>query len=273
MVRLHWAVGILGGAAALTSPSSAAAADANGPDWAFGHPAAEAVVGGLSALSLAAVLLPQRETDWAPSSARPRTEPYATISDFSGAGIGTLWQLSGSYALETSYYRDHGAADPFGRAWRSTLVDAEAVFLSLGMTYTLKRLTGRCRPRAWKVESDGAGRCDPDAAEHDAFPSGHVSMVGAVAGSRMFLALRSQGAVAPRVAAFAFAEAATLATGVLRVLAGAHSWEDVVGGWAVSHSVGALLSLSHPMVDVADVRGAERPAARSATWIGWSGAF
>ena len=61
------------------------------------------------------------------------------------------------------------------------------------------------------------------------------------------LALRSDGSSGPRFVSFAWAEAATLTTGLLRMGAGAHSWEDVLVGWVVGHGVGALVAMAHPM--------------------------
>lgn len=263
-------------------PSLARAAEPpNGPDWAFGHPAGEAVVAALSAGSMALAALPQRATDWSPSPVRPRDETYGMVSDFTGSGIGSAWQILGGWALDVGYYEQHDADDPYGRALRTALVDTEALMLSTGITFAIKRLTGRCRPRAWLSRPDGTGTCDPSAPEHDGFPSGHVSAVGAVAGSRLVLALRSTGSSERRTTAFAMAETATVATAVLRVLAGAHSWEDVLAGWALGHGAGVLVSLLHPMADTPiEAPGAAPGSALGAAagrWpqaqLTWAGSF
>jgi len=262
-------------AAVWVNPTSAwgAAGEANGPDWAFGHPAGEVVVGGVSALSLLAIALPQRASEWGPSGARAHVPWASFASDFTGAAIGAVWQLAGGYGLEVSYYRDNDLSDSYRRAWRTVLVDGEAVLLGMGLTYTLKRLTGRCRPRAWRVDPEGRGQCDPERPEHDAFPSGHTVTVSAIAGSRLVLGARSQGASAARYGAFAFAEAASLLTGALRALAGAHSWEDVLGGWGLGHAAGALVAFAHPMVTLPQSSTPSPPNAQPTTTFTWSGRF
>ncbi len=223
---------------------SAEAQQPNGPDYAFGSPGGEVALTALSALSLAAFALPQRQGQWAPSSERPAHEGFEAASDFVGGGIGASWQLVGSYGLEVGYYEQHQVDDALGRAFRTSLIDLQAMALATGVTMVLKRVSGRCRPRAWHD-----GSCGPEP-EHDAFPSGHVTPVSAVAGSHLLLALRSDGDPLRRQLAFGFAEAASVATALLRVLAGAHSWEDVVAGWAVGHASGALVSIAHPMVAI-----------------------
>jgi membrane-associated phospholipid phosphatase len=268
-------LGMASAAALLLAATSveASPSGANGPDWALGHPAGEAVVGGISALSLLAAALPQRAGAWGPSQVRPQDESVGFVSDFTGAVIGTAWQLAGGYGLEVSYYREHQVPDAYRRAWRSTLVDAESALLGLGMTYALKRLVGRCRPRAWRVDSNGAGRCDPERPEHDAFPSGHTVTVSSIAGARLVLAGRSDGASSARYGSLAFAEAASVLTGVLRVLAGAHSWEDVVGAYALGHAAGVLVAFTHPMVAAPDRVQTSTPSLAPATAVQWSGRF
>jgi membrane-associated phospholipid phosphatase len=194
----------------------------------------------VSALSWSAMLIPQQRGKWGPSPARPHEPVAGMLSDFSGAYIGTAWQWLGGYLAEGSYYRDNGIEAPFGRAGRTTLVEVESVFLANGITTLFKRLVGRCRPRAWRD-----GHCAGE--EFKAFPSGHTAPVAAIAGARGVMVLRSDGVSGARAASFAFAEGATVLTAVLRVLAGAHSWEDVVGGMAIGHATGSLVSLAHPM--------------------------
>lgn len=268
-----WALAASAGCVLSASPAGASPDDANGPDWAFGHPAGEVVLGTVSALSLVAVAIPQRATNWGPDEGRPHDRWYGFASDFTGAVIGAVWQLAAGYGLEVSYYRDNDVSQTYRRAWRTVLVDSEATLLGLGLTYVIKRLTGRCRPRAWREDAVGVGRCDPDRPEHDAFPSGHTVTVSALAGSRLVLGARSQGASETRYGAFAFAEAASLVTGALRVLAGAHSWEDVLGGWGLGHGVGALVAFAHPMDDLDPADTEPAPGSAPQAMFRWSGRF
>lgn len=217
------------------------------PDWAFGEPAAEAIVGAVALSSIAAFAFPQRESAWAPYSARQRHLAYGRISDFSGAGIGTAWQLAGGYALEAVHYETFDVAHPYRRALRSSLIDAESALLAAGLTAAIKRATGRCRPRAWRGEP-GQGHCA--GGEYDAFPSGHVAPVAAIAGSRFAIAVRTTGPAGHRFAAFGLSEGAAVLTAFMRVLAGAHSWEDVTVGWILGHATGVAVSLLHPMQQV-----------------------
>ncbi len=244
---------------------------ADAPDWAFGEPAAEVALAATSALFMAAYALPQAVSDWAPSTEQTRNDHYGEASDYTGSVVGTSWQLVGSWALEGGYYDERGIADPYGRALRTSLMDTEAVLLATGITTALKRLTARCRPRAWRD-----GRCA--GGEYNAFPSGHVTPVAALAGSRLVLAAQSDSGAVRRQLAFGFAEGTTLATGALRILAGAHSWEDVVVAWTIGHVTGALTALAHPLEPIAaePVGATAGAVAASSAWdIGfrWSGAF
>ena len=247
-----------------------ASAQVNAPDWAFGSPEAEVALTVGSVLALGTYFLPQRQSDWGPSPERPAHDGISMASDFTGSVIGASWQLVGSYGLEVSYYRDHGVDDPFGRGLRTSVIDLQAVTLATGITGAIKRLSGRCRPRAWHD-----GRCGPEP-EYDSFPSGHVTPVAAVAGSHLLLALRSGGDSLPRHLAFGLAETASVVTAVLRVLAGAHSWEDVLAGWAIGHATGTLVALAHPMTDLAPDPGqvgAEAQPAAFAVQLGLGGSF
>ena len=47
---------------------------------------------------------------------------------------------------------------------------------------------------------------------------------------------------------FGLTEVAAMATGTLRVAAGAHSPSDVAAGWAIGHLTGVGVALAHPMV-------------------------
>lgn len=262
---LSLAIALAPGAAAAADPP-----DVNGPDWAFGEPVGEALLGAGCLVSLATWFLPQRITAWGPYTAWERNDKIGVISDYSGAFVGSMFQVLGGYITEAIYYDQNQAKVPIERALRTSLIDLEAVVLGTGLTIGIKRISGRCRPRSFK---DGV--CGPKEAENDAFPSGHTTPVAAIAGARLTLALRSNGDDAPRWLAFGFAEGATILTGVLRVLAGAHSWEDVAGGFALGNSVGALVGVVHQLVPVPAKAqpAAGQPAEQPMSLFKWSGEF
>ena len=94
------------------------------------------------------------------------------------------------------------------------------------------------------------------------------------------MALRSTGDPTLRWAAFGLAEAATIATMGLRMLAGAHSWEDVLGGFFIGSTTGLAMGYVHPMmkidrVDTVAPGSAAAPAAWRAppTLMSWGGSF
>jgi membrane-associated phospholipid phosphatase len=259
---------LLGAALQAVSPS-ARADQPNAPDWAFGEPAAEAAITAGSALTVFFWLLPQNQTDWEPSPVRPRSKGYSNASDYSGGLIGGLWQMAGSWALESSYYVSNDVRDGQARALRSALINLDAINLATGISMVLKRVTGRCRPRAFR-----RGRCDGK--ENNGFPSGHTVVPSAVAGSNLLLALRSGGDPTHRYLAFGFAEGASLLTAVLRVMAGAHSWDDVLSGYFIGHATGAVTSLAHPMQDLEQTTGQASGALGNAgpsTGLSWSSEF
>ena len=261
------------GIALALAPRPAAAADPpepNGPDWAFGAPVGEALVGAGCILSLATWFLPQRITAWGPYGAWKRNDEIGAISDYSGAFVGSMFQVLGGYVTEAIYYDQNQAKVPLERALRTSLIDLEAMVLGSGLTIGIKRISGRCRPRSWK---DGV--CGPKEAENDAFPSGHTTPVAAISGARLTLAIQSEGDDAARWFAFGFAEGATVMTGLLRVFAGAHSWEDVAGGFALGTSVGALVGIVHQFVPVpAKVpRAGVPPSQQPMSLFTWSGEF
>lgn len=255
-------------------PGGAAAQPATAPDWAFGSVDGEVVLAAASFGSLASLLVPQRRTAWGPSPARPFDTTADQASDVTGAYVGSALQLGSAWAFEAGYLEAHGVAEPYARALRTSLVDVEAVALTTGLGVLSKRLAGRCRPRDW-VEGRSAGRCRPTDAAHEAFPSGHTWPVAAIAATHFVLAARTDGAAGLRWAPVATAELASLGTGALRVLAGAHSWEDVVGAWLLGHAVGAGVALLHPTVaPVSRTRAAPTVGTRiEPLQLRWSGAF
>lgn len=265
-----------------TAPSPEAEATPpmpNGPGWAFGAPGGEVALASFSLLALAAYALPQQASGWGPAAVAPHEPAAASLSNVTGAFFGTGLAMAGGLGLEFAYYRSQRDSAALVRALRSTLVEAEALALTSGLTGGLKALTGRCRPRASNGVTCVGG-------EYDAFPSGHTSTIASVAGVRLVHALRSGGGATARHVSLALAEAATLATGVLRVAAGAHSWDDVLGGFLLGHGIGALVALAHPWeptarppsapVPLREIPGAAGPTElplAGPTGAAWGGAY
>jgi hypothetical protein len=228
----------------------AGAADAVEMDWIAREPGVEIGVSVAAVLANGTSFIPQQKSGWGPSWKRRQHDEYGDPSDLTGNVLGSSWMLVAGYALEVEYYSRHGVADPAEAAGRTVLIDLQSLGFAVGIASLFKRLAGRCRPRAWSARG-----CD----EHNSFPSGHTVMPSALAGSRLLLALRSTDAP-ERYAAFGITEAMSLTTAALRMLAGAHSWEDVLGGWLIGHATGSIVSLAHPTIAVP----AESPAATNA---------
>lgn len=263
--------GLIAASVAFASSGTADAAEPgpNRPDWAFGSPWGEVGTAAVCGASMATFFLPQRHGFWGAWSSRESDERYGIISDFTGAFLGTAILATGTYFLEAGYYGTSGADAPFTLALRSSLIELESVTLASGIAFGIKRLAGRCRPRAWRE-----GKCGTVDTDHDAFPSGHTTPVAAVAGARFALAINTLGGNRGfRYGSFALAEGATVFTAFLRVAAGAHSWEDVLGGWIIGHATGMFVAYLHPMVDVNDARPSETSQALRPMLFTWSGTF
>ncbi len=245
--------GIVLSALLLTMASPVMADEAVGSDWIAREPGVEVAVSLAVLAANTTMFIPQQKSGWAPSWRRAPHEGYTVASDLTGAILGTTWQLSTGFALEAAYFARHGVDDPAAAAARTTLIDLQSVTLAVAITTALKRLTGRCRPRS--VRRTG---CD----EYTGFPSGHVVMPSALAGSRLLLALRSPDA-GERYGAFGLMESMSLATAAFRMLAGAHSWEDVLGGWLVGHATGSIIALAHPILSLP----AESPGVTQAAFV------
>jgi membrane-associated phospholipid phosphatase len=229
-------------ALALVATPATALAEPTKPGAAFGSDWAEGALAVGTAGTLAFRFLPQRKGDWGPSHAASFAFDTGLVSDFVGAGIGSVMQLAAGYGFETAYLASHGVDQPAVDALRSVAVEGEALMLAGGLTYAIKRAAGRCRPRAWQQGACRGG-------EYDAFPSGHTSSVGAFGGARLVTVLRSDpddDNAGIRWTSFAIAETTIVATGILRVAAHAHSWEDVVGGGIIGHAAGIAIALAHP---------------------------
>jgi membrane-associated phospholipid phosphatase len=216
--------------------------------------------------SMSTALLPQRHGTWGAFASWEADPFYGRISDITGAFIGSTLAMTSGYFLEARYLELGGASHPYARSLRTSLIDIEAVTLATGISYGIKRLAGRCRPRAWKE-----GKCGSIDTDYDAFPSGHTTPIAAVAGARFALAINSTGSQGLRYTAFGIAEGLTVVTAFLRVAAGAHSWEDVLGGWIIGHGTGILLAYAHPMVDLTDERPSE--TSQPLGMLSWSGTF
>ncbi len=256
---------VAGALALYPKPALASGPAPNAPDWAFRALGGEIATAIVCAAPLSLAFLPQRRSAWGAWRTWEPDRFYGLLSDLTGAAFGSALAMSTGYILEGRYYQLAGLSAPFTRSLRTSIIDLEAVALASGVAFGIKRMTGRCRPRAWKE-----GKCGDLDTDYDAFPSGHTTPVAAVAGVRFALAINSTGDRGLRYAAFGVAEGLTLVTAVLRVAAGAHSWEDVLGGWILGHGTGVLLAYAHPMVDLPDEAPSEtsQPLAPMFTWAG-----
>lgn len=269
--------------AALVSSAADGSAEPSRPGPAFGSEAGEVALAVAAAGTLTARFIPQRKSDWGPSHAAEFEFDVGLVSDYVGAGIGAGLQIAAGYALETSYLASHDQRGPAVSALRTAVIEVESLMLSGGLTTAVKKLVGRCRPRAYRYS-----RCE--GGEYDAFPSGHTSAVGSFGGSRLVTVLRSDpddARAGIRWASFGLAEAGIVAAGTLRVAAHAHSWEDVVGGALLGHAAGILIAIAHPEEPLdqraggaartrsRQGRGAAQspPSGAAPLTLGWSGEF
>lgn len=241
-VRLRAVLPMLACFSAVIAAARAADADGTRPDWAFGHPAGEAAVAAVAVGSNFTFFLDQHQSAWAPSHIRDFDPVVSEWSDLVGSIGGVALQVGIGYATESAYLNANGAADPGIESLFGTMVEAESLFLSSGTTFLIKRLTGRCRPRSFRNRS---------CSQFDAFPSGHTAAIAPFAGSRLVRLVQTEGDGVPlRAVGYAAAELGTFTTAVLRVMAGAHSWEDVLAGGLIGHAAGVLVALAHPPVEV-----------------------
>jgi len=222
---------------------SVARADGTRPDFAFGDATGEVGVASFAAAANLTYFLPQHIGAWSPSTANA-IDPVANAwSNMVGGLGGAALALGTGYVFESSYLAVEDAAHPGVQAFYEVGVELESVALSTAITSFVKRLVGRCRPRAF-----GQVGC----AEHDAFPSGHTAAIAPFAGARLIRLAQTPASdgFGLRAASFGFAEAGTMLTAILRVAAGAHSWEDVLTGAAVGHLTGMLVAYAHPSVRI-----------------------
>lgn len=255
----------------LVAPAAACAQTTNGPTWAFDSWGGEVAVATLSAATgVTSLFLPQSRRRRAPDDPRP-DDDASSIASHITAIAAPLSLGAGMYFLDWRLRVDD-IRTPHAWALLPVLVEGEAIALSGGLTEIIKRAVGRCRPRNWDAATatcadDGTSDSDDHFA---AFPSGHTSFVSTLAGVRLVMAARSTGSTltALRWIHFGATEALSIATGGLRVTAGAHSVTDVLAGWALGHAVGIGVALMHPMRLTPYGHIAIGPGR-----VSWSGAF
>ena len=250
-VKRSRSAGVLAALCAL-AVASEARAGGNRPDFVLHEPAAEGIAAGIAIALNATYFIPQHEGDWGPIKLSDREEVAASWSDITGSLGGALLQLGMGYALESGYLALERSREPSVDALYEAAVEAESVMVATAATSFLKRMFGRCRPRALRM-----GKCG----EHDSFPSGHTSSVAAFGGARLvrFVSGDFDGPSAIHAASLGIAEAGTVVTGILRVVSGAHGWDDVLVGSVVGHAAGFFVALAHPVVPV----GTEKTSASS----------
>lgn len=252
-------------------PRVAHAQQTNGPSWAFDSWGGEVAIAAISAATGATSLaIPQARRTRAPDDPHPDNDT-ASLASHITAFAGPLTLGAGMYFLEWRLRLEDVRA-PHAWAFVPFLIEAEAIALSGGITEILKRAVGRCRPRSWNAttetcDDDGTSSSDDNFA---AFPSGHTAFASTLAGVRLVLAARSTGTTltALRWINYGVTEGLAIATGGLRVNAGAHSVTDVLAGWALGHAAGIGVALMHPMKTSPYGHVAVGPGS-----VSWSGAF
>ncbi len=250
MTRARRAAVVSLAVAAVGLTPGVARAEGSRPGWAFGQPGAEVGVASFVTSANLVYFLPQSAGGWGPSVEGPFDETADDWSDLFGSVGGVLVATGSGYALESGYLASVDAERPGVQALYATMVETESLLLSTAITQLLKRVVGRCRPRAFQATG-----CE----ERDAFPSGHTSSIASYAGARIYRLATTDPdpGMALRATSLALAEASTVTVGILRVLAGAHSWEDVLVGAAIGHGAGALVAATHAPVPV-DTHAATR---------------
>jgi membrane-associated phospholipid phosphatase len=269
--RRRFTLAAIASIAACCAVPEVAYADGNRPGLAFGHIGGEIGTGVFSAGTTAFYFIPQQRGTWQPFEARSFDPITGGISDLTAAAAGSAIQLGLGYLFETGYLAAARLSQPATNAYYGALVEAESLLLSTGLTALIKRLAGRCRPRAYDEDSN---TCD----EFDAFPSGHTASAASFAGARLVrTALTPFSAESSvRFTGLFAAEVNMVITGALRITSGSHSWEDVLAGALIGHATGIGLEFLHQPQSFGDpVNGkpVSLPGPSSPVFFSFGGSF
>lgn len=153
--------------------------------------------------------------------------------------------------------------DPWGSLSRSSVVYAETLLISQGLTLIAKNTIGRARPYAYVPATNRPHELAYDVTQERTFrsmPSGHASAAWAASSMGMTEYLLNRPSASwLRRAAVGFAGGALAgATASLRVEAGQHFPTDVLAGTAIGVAVGVTIPLLH--------RG-QAPAPSARSWL------
>jgi membrane-associated phospholipid phosphatase len=131
------------------------------------------------------------------------------------------------------------------------LVDTLIVVQSVALTQTVAQLTKfafqRYSPALYGGDASAAAAKEKDAAR--SFVSAHAASAFSVATAYTVTYWLKHPRDPMRFLVFAIGAALSLTTGILKVLAGAHFWTDVIAGGAVGLSIGVLVPLLHVSLD------------------------
>lgn len=245
--RLKTTIAAIAAIGAWASAPSSARAEGNRPDLAFGHIGGEIGTGVFCAGTTAFYFVPQQRGTWQPFEARTFDPITGGVSDLTAAAAGSVIQLGLGYLFETGYLATAGLAEPATNAYYGVLVEGESLLLATGISALIKRLTGRCRPRAYDEDTNTCS-------EFDAFPSGHTASAASFAGARLVRSALTpwNPAASVRLTGLFVAEANMVITGALRITSGSHSWEDVLVGALVGHATGVGLEFLHQPKEFGD---------------------
>ncbi len=277
---MRLAASLFGVAVAVGYVPPEAHAEGNRPGLAFDHLGGEIATGAFAAATPSFYFLPQQKGTWGPFEARPFEPISGSVSDLTAASAGSAIQLGLGFLFETGYLAVAGLESPASNSLYAVMVETESLLLATGVDALIKRLVGRCRPRAYDPRTSACR-------EYDAFPSGHTASIAAFAGARVArTALTPWNEAAPiRVSGLVVAEACTVVTAILRVTSGSHSWEDVLVGALVGHAAGIGLELIHQparfgdgkdgapatIAEPTDVAFSARPP--QGPYVSWAGSF
>jgi membrane-associated phospholipid phosphatase len=215
--------------------------------WAFGASwQGELIPLGVSVGLLGgSLLVHQQHSSWGPDAAHAAVLKW---DNYSNATVGAAVALGmAHYVLRAEVFHQAGLSTPSAYQYALPVLfsDVEALVIASSATNIIKKQAGRCRPRAWH---DGV--CDSnDDEEYRSFPSGHTTIPSALAGVHLVEAWREPNRIGNWIS-FGGIELAAVASGILRVKAGAHSWSDVGAGYAIGHLTGVMVALAHPRAEL-----------------------